>query len=123
MPPAARGLLRRSPESARIVLLTSNDFMDDQVLQSIVSATGTQYLGPLELFMNTLDWALQGGDLLHIRSQGHFNRTLPPMQRRAQLALESANYALALSWLILLAAFSGTYRLVRRRRYRGALGL
>ena len=105
------------------MLFASNDFMDDQVLQSLVSATGTQYLGPLELFMNTLDWALQDDDLLQIRSRGHFNRTLPPMERRAQLALESINYALSLLWLLLLAAYSGAYRLWRRRRYRRALGL
>lgn len=115
--------LRRSPESSRIVLFASNDFMDDQVLDSMVSATGTQYLGPLELFMNTLDWSLQDDELLSIRSRGHFNRTLPPMERRAQLLIEYFNYGLALAWLGLLAAAAIANRWMRRRRYARSLTL
>ena len=120
-PPPARNLLRQSPEAARIVLFSSNDFMDDQVLSSIVTATGTQYLGPLELFMNTLDWALQEDRLLEIRSRGHFNRTLPPMERRAQRLIEYFNYALALLWLAALGVFAAAYRALRRRHYRRGL--
>ena len=104
--PTNTGLLERSPESARIVLYASNDFMSDQVLNSIVAASGTQYLGPLELFMNTLDWALQDEQLLSIRSRGHFNRTLPPMERRVQQRIEYVNYGLAL--LLLSCSLSET---------------
>ena len=118
----ARGApLRRSPESARIILFASNDFMDDQVLSSIVTASGTQYLGPLELFGNTLDWSLQDEQLLGIRSRGHFNRTLPPMDNSAQRALEYLNYGLSLLWLLLLALCASGYRFVRRRHYARAL--
>ncbi|MEZ5570251.1 MAG: Gldg family protein [Halioglobus sp.] len=113
--------LRRSPESARIILFASNDFMDDQVLSSIVTASGTQYLGPLELFGNTLDWALQDEQLLAIRSRGHFNRTLPPMEKNAQRALEYLNYAAALLWLALLALLGAVLRYARRRHYARAL--
>jgi ABC-2 type transport system permease protein len=115
--------LLRSPESSRIVLFASNDFMDDQVLSSVVSATGTQYLGPLELFMNTLDWALQDDALLAIRSRGHFNRTLPPMERRAQVLIEYFNYGLSLLWLGLLAVIAIANRWLRRRRYARSLTL
>jgi ABC-2 type transport system permease protein len=121
--PMARNLLERSPESARIVLYASNDFMSDQVLKSIVAASGTQYLGPLELFMNTLDWSLQDEQLLSIRSRGHFNRTLPPMERRVQLLLESVNYGLALILLLLLALGSWLRTLLRRRYYARGLRL
>lgn len=109
-------LIEHSAESARIVLFSSNDFLDDQVLSSLVTATGTQYLGPLELFMNTLDWALQDEQLLDIRSRAHFNRTLPPMERQSQLVLEYFNYGLALLWLLVLALVSWL-RLILRRRY------
>jgi ABC-2 type transport system permease protein len=121
--PMARSLLERSPESARIVLYASNDFMSDQVLKSIVAASGTQYLGPLELFMNTLDWSLQDEYLLSIRSRGHFNRTLPPMERRVQLLLESVNYGLALLLLLLLALGSWLRNILRRRHYTRGLRL
>jgi len=110
-------LLRRSPESARIVLFASNDFMDDQLLQATVAAAGTQYLGPLELFMNTVDWALQDGQLLRIRSAGHFNRTLPPMEPKTQAMLEYFNYGIAIGWLLLLALASWVVKSLRRRRF------
>ena len=117
------GLLDRSPESARIILYASNDFMDDQVLASIVATTGTQYLGPLELFMNTLDWALKDDQLKSIRSRAHFNRTLPPMERRIQLLIEYCNYGLALLWLLVLASASGLHNILRRRHYARGLSL
>ncbi len=113
--------LQRSPESARIILYASNSFMDDQVLSSIVTASGTQYLGPLELFGNTLNWSLQDEQLLGIRSRGHFSRTLPPMEVHAQRALEYLNYGMSLLWLLLLALCAGGYRYMRRRSYARAL--
>ena len=100
-----------------------NDFMDDQILNAEVAATGTRYLGPLELFMNTLDWSLRDDQLLQIRSRAHFNRTLPPMERRAQALIEYFNYGLALLWLGLLAALHQLRRLLQRRYFRKALAL
>ncbi len=117
------GLLQRSPESARIVLYSSNDFMDDQVLNGQVMANGTQYLGPVELLLNTLDWALRDDELLKIRSRAHFNRTLPSMERRGQAIIEYLNYGLALLWLGLLALLHWLRKRLRRRRYAVRLGL
>jgi ABC-2 type transport system permease protein len=119
----SRGVLERSPESARIVLFSSNDFMEDKVLGSLVAASGTQYLGPLDLFKNTLDWALQDEQLLEIRARAHFNRTLPPMERRAQLLIEYFNYGLSLLWLLLLALAAWLLRTLRRRQYARSLAL
>ena len=116
-------LLERSPGSARMIVFASNDFMDDQMLNAIITASGTQYLGPLELLMNTLDWALQDDTLLAIRSRAHFNRTLPPMERQTQALIEYANYGLALLWLGLLAIAYWLRKLARRRHYRKSLAL
>lgn len=121
--PGPRSVLARSPESARIVLFASNDFVSDKVLNSLVTASGTQYLGPLDLFSNTLDWALQDEQLLDIRSRAHFNRTLPPMEHRAQLLIEYFNYGLALLWLLLLALAAWLQAILRRRRYAKGLAL
>ena len=121
--PAVGALLERSPESARIVLYASNDFLDDQILSSLVATTGTQYLGPLELFMSTLDWALQDDQLLTIRSRAHFNRTLPPMERRSQMLIEYFNYGLAILWLLLIALVTWLQSIMRRRRYARSLSL
>ena len=122
-PPGYSGRLQHSPESARIVLFASNDFLDDQVLNASVTASGTQYLGPVELFMNTLDWALRDDQLLQIRSAAHFNRTLPPMTARSQALLEYFNYGLAILWLGLLAAVYWLLKFRRRRRYARGLNL
>jgi len=117
--PDARGItgnhISQSPKSARIVIYSSNNFLNDQVLQALVQATGTQYLGPMELFSNTLDWALQEEQLLDVRSRAHFNRTLPPMEQSARLLLEIFNYGAALVWLLLLGVL---YWLLKRRRRR-----
>lgn len=118
-----RTVLDRSPESARLIVFASNDFMDDQMLNAVVAAAGTQYLGPLELLMNTLEWSLQDQSLLQIRSRAHFNRTLPPMSRQAQQFVEYLNYGLAIVWLLLLAGLHGLCTLRRKRFYRRSLGL
>tara|TARA_R110001599_G_scaffold353459_1_gene592743 strand:- start:454695 stop:457550 length:2856 start_codon:yes stop_codon:yes gene_type:complete len=117
------GLLSRSPESARIMLYSSNDFMDDQVLSAQVMASGTQYLGPVELLLNSLDWALQDDELLRIRSRAHFNRTLPPMEQQAQAMVEYINYGLAVIWLVFLALVHWLRSKLRKRRYATRLEL
>ncbi len=119
----AAGLLQHSPESARIILYSSNDFADDQILNAQVMASGTQYLGPVELLLNTLDWALQDDELLKIRSRAHYNRTLPAMERQGQAIIEYLNYGFALLWLGLLALVHWLRKGLRRRRYAARLQL
>lgn len=116
-------LIPRSPESSRLLVFASNDFLGDQVLAAQVRAAGTQYLGPLELMGNTMDWALQEELLRGIRSRGHFNRTLPPMEQRARWLLEAFNYGAALAWLGLLGIYHYLRSRSRRRRYARELGL
>jgi ABC-2 type transport system permease protein len=114
-------IIEHSPNSARIILYASNDFLDDQILNVVVSAAGTQYIGALELFMNTLDWAVQDDALLSIRSHGNFNRTLPAMERSAQRTLEYLNYAVSFLFLLLLAAIHRVRKVLRKRHYAKAL--
>ena len=97
--------------------------MDDQILNAQVMASGTQYLGSVELLLNTLDWALQDDELLKIRSRAHFNRTLPPMEPRGQAIIEYLNYGLAALWLTVLALIHWLRKHLRRRRYTRKLGL
>ncbi|TXS93988.1 ABC transporter permease subunit [Parahaliea maris] len=120
---ALQPLLEHSPHSARLVVFASNDFLDDQMLNASIAASGTQYHGSLEMFMNTLDWALQDDTLLSIRSRGQYNRTLPAMTDRAQSFIEYFNYGLALLLLLLIAALSWLRQRLRRRRYRRELAL
>ena len=121
--PGANGMIARSSESARIVLFASNDFLDDQVLNASVTASGTQYLGPVELFTNTLDWALNDDQLVHIRSRAHFNRSLPPMDRQAQAFIEYFNYGLSVCWLAILGLVYWLRKILTRKRYSAGLNL
>jgi ABC-2 type transport system permease protein len=110
-----RSHLGQSTESARLLLIGSNDFASDQVLSGLVTASGTQFLSPVELLLNALDWSLTDGELLAIRSRAHFNRTLPPMEAPLQARLEILNYAAA---LVLLALIGLLHWLGQRRRQR-----
>ena len=115
-------VIERSPESSRLVIYTSNDFLTDQILGTMTSMTGSQYLGPLELIANTVDWALEDEGLLGIRSLAHFNRSLPPMEKEQQLFWEYLNYGLAVVALLLIAVWQRRRRAGRRRQYLATLG-
>ena len=104
-------VIERSPESARIILFASNDFLQDQMIQLAGSAAGSEYLNSLQLLANAVDWSLEDAGLLGIRARGHFNRTLPPMEHGTQLFWEYLNYALAAAALVGIA-------LLQRRRKR-----
>jgi ABC-2 type transport system permease protein len=86
----------RSPESARLFVFGSNDFLADQVLGIIGSAEGTLYGNTIQLMANVADWSVEDRSLLAIRARGHFNRTLPPMDGAEQVGVESVSYLLAL---------------------------
>ena len=95
-------VIRRAPESARLMVIASNDFLADQTLQMVGSADGTMYTNPLQLMVNVVDWALEDQNLIGIRARGHFNRTLPPMAESEQAWLEYLNYGLALLGIVLV---------------------
>ena len=66
------------------------------MLQLIGSAEGTIYGNSVQLMANVVDWSLEDRSLLAIRSRGHFNRTLPPLEQAEQAVIESVNYLVAL---------------------------
>ncbi len=92
----------RSPESARIILFSSNSFLNDMILSIGSSVMRSSYLGPIQLIANSVDWSLEDRGLLSIRGRGHFSRTLLPMNRDTQFFWEYLNYALALLGLVLV---------------------
>lgn len=105
------GVIEHSPESARIILFSSNDFLTDSVVHLAGSSSRGEYLNSLQLIANTVDWSLEDAGLLSIRSRGHFNRTLPPMAQGEQMFWEYLNYALA-------ALALGLVALIQRRRHK-----
>jgi ABC-2 type transport system permease protein len=89
-------VIERSPESARIILVASNTFADDAVLNLASEGMGTLYTKPVEFLQNTVDWSLEDRGLLSIRSRAQYARTLVPMEHGSQLFWEYLNYGLAL---------------------------
>ncbi|MEM7099511.1 MAG: Gldg family protein [Pseudomonadota bacterium] len=89
------GVISRSPESARLIVFSSNDFLADQTLQMVGSADGTLYLNSVQLVANIVDWATEDQSLVGIRSRGNFNRTLPGFDEGQQSLIEWINYSVA----------------------------
>jgi ABC-2 type transport system permease protein len=98
-------------------LFSSNDFVQDQVLQLTAGVSQNDYLNSLQLMMNAVDWSLEDRALISIRARGNFNRTLPPMEHDQQLMWEYGNYALAFALLMGLALFDRQRRKRKQREY------
>jgi ABC-2 type transport system permease protein len=109
-------VIERSPESARIILFSSNDLFSDQMLGLSSAVSQTRHLNSLQLLVNAVDWSLEDAGLLSIRSRGYFDRTLPPLDRGEQMFWEYLNYGLAVGVLMMIAIIE------RRRRRRKQLG-
>lgn len=105
-------VIERSPESARLIVFGSNDFLRDQITHMSGAANGTQYLAPFQLIANAVDVALDDTGLLSIRSRGQFNKTLPPMQDSRKQFWEILNYVLA---GLVIAVLYFVTRFARRR--------
>ena len=110
--PVVTGLIGKSPESARIILVGSNDAFTDRTLQLSRAANNDRFVNSLQFLENVVDWALEDRALLSIRSRAHFARTLVPMTREQKAFWEYLNYGIVLMGLALIY---GGYRYHLRR--------
>ena len=116
--PSITGVIERSPESARIILVGSSSFLSDELLEVISSVDRTQYQTPMRFAENLIDWSLEDRGLLALRSRGgQFSRTLLPMSETTQMTWEYANYVLALIGLLAIYLFRRFARASAERRY------
>ncbi|MEM9620212.1 MAG: Gldg family protein [Pseudomonadota bacterium] len=112
-------VITQSPESARLLVFSSNDFLADQTLQMIGSADGTVYANSVQMMANVVDWALEDQNLIGIRARGNFNRTLPGMEVGEQSFVEYVNYGLALlGVLLVLVIYRARLRLRQQQHQR-----
>ncbi len=110
--PVVTGMIDKSPESARVILIGSNEAFTDQTLQLSRAAANDRFVNSLQFLENVVDWALEDRALLSIRSRAHFARTLVPMTREQKAFWEYLNYAIV---LVGLALIYGAYRYHLRR--------
>jgi ABC-2 type transport system permease protein len=94
------GTIEVSPETARLVVIGSAEFVDDIVFNISSRLTMDRYLNSLKLVQNAVAWSTEDLDLLNIRSRGTYARVLDPMTERGQSFWEGANYVVALVALI-----------------------
>lgn len=110
-------VIKHAPDSARIILFSSNDFLQDNVIQLTGGISQGDYLNTLQLIVNAVDWSLEDRALMSIRSRGNFNRTLPPLEHNQQLFWEYSNYALAFMLLVAVAVWQRQRRKRKQRHY------
>ncbi|MGO9544051.1 MAG: Gldg family protein [Rhodomicrobium sp.] len=116
--PSITGVIERSPESARIILIGSGSFLSDDILSLLSQADRTQYLAPLSFAQNLVDWSLEDRGLLSLRARGGlFSRTLEPVKAGSQPIWEYLNYALALFGLGLVYLVRRHLRRLSDRKY------
>ncbi|HUL68404.1 MAG TPA: Gldg family protein [Burkholderiaceae bacterium] len=110
-------VIDQSPASARLIVVGSNAFFNDQTMDLESQALGTSYRKPAEFALNLVDWSLEDQGLLGIRSRSRFARTLDPLSSNAQAAWEYADYALVLAGLFVVWLVLRRRRSVAARRY------
>jgi ABC-2 type transport system permease protein len=96
----AAGTIERSPDSARLVVVGSAEFVDDTVFDISSSLTHDRYLNSLQFMQNALDWSVEDLDLLAIRSRGTATRVLSPEAEEQQSFWEGLNYTVVLLALV-----------------------
>jgi len=102
--PSTVGTIDTSPDTARLVVIGSAEFLNDVVFQLSSSLTRDRYRNSLQFVQNTVDWSVEDLDLLSIRSEGAATRVLVPLTQRDETFWEVANYVLALLALIVIGA-------------------
>ncbi|RMG41714.1 MAG: ABC transporter permease [Candidatus Dadabacteria bacterium] len=108
--PVITGVIDKSPDSARIIVYASNEFLADATLRISATKGTNRFINSLQLMENTLDWSVEDRGLLSIRNRGHFTRTLKPLEKSEQMFWEYLNYAMALAGLLIVF---GIYRTSR----------
>lgn len=112
--PQAGSVIESSPDTARLVVIGSSDFLTDIVFQISANMSGDRYLNSLKLLQNAVDWSVEDLDLLGIRARGTSARVLKPMEAGDETVWEVLNYGIALISLIVI----GVVWMVRRRHER-----
>jgi ABC-2 type transport system permease protein len=98
--PPPVGTIELSPESARLVVIGSGEFLNDTVFDISAALTRDRYLNSLAFMQNAVDWSVEDLDLLSIRARGSAIRVLVPLTDEQQSFWEGLNYVLALLSLV-----------------------
>ena len=109
------GLIERSPDGTRMIVLGSSEFVNDTVYQISANFAGDRFVSNLQLIANAIDWFTEDVSLASIRSRGSVARILPPISEEAQNRWVLINYAVAIFGLILIAVVWQIQRRTEKR--------
>ncbi|HUU01796.1 MAG TPA: Gldg family protein [Myxococcota bacterium] len=105
------GMIERSEQEARLLVLGSANFVNDIVL-SISSQVSQANLANLQFVNNLVDWSVEDAGLLSIRSKERFARTLARLDSGEMIGWQVGNFAFAILAVVLI----GLITLGRRGR-------
>ncbi|MEA3408361.1 MAG: Gldg family protein [Chloroflexota bacterium] len=92
-----------SPQTSRLVVIGSAEFLDDLVFDLSYRLSGERYRNSLKLLQNAVAWSTEDLDLLSIRASGTSARVLYSLSEGSQSFWEAANYVAALLSLVVLS--------------------
>lgn len=118
---SGKNVIEKSPESARIILFSSNNFLSDRLFFLLSIALGTSYENQMQLIDNAIDWSLEDRNMLSIRGRGIFVRTLRMLTPFGVVAFEYGNYVLGVLELTFVWFLRRRYERGVRRRYENLL--
>jgi ABC-2 type transport system permease protein len=95
-------LIESSPDTARLIVVGSSEFLNDTVFQLASSLSRDSDANALQFLQNTVDWATEDTDLLSIRARGTSARVLDSLTDKQETQWEAFNYAAALISLVVL---------------------
>lgn len=99
-PVVTTGRIDQSPDTARMIVIGSADFLNDDVFQISSQISFDRYLNSLQFLQNAVDWSVEDIDLLNIRSRGTHARLLKPLTNDEQALWEYRNYVFVIVVLI-----------------------
>ncbi|MBN1877568.1 MAG: Gldg family protein [Anaerolineae bacterium] len=105
-PEAVPGTITVSPETSRLLVVSSAEFLDDIVLELSTTLSRDRYLNSFQLVQNAIAWATEDLELLDIRARGTTSRVLNSLDNSGQSFWEIANYIVALVALLTLGGFA-----------------
>jgi ABC-2 type transport system permease protein len=103
-------IIKKSSESARLVVVGSSEFVNDTVISISQSMSQDRFLNSLGFLQNLIDWSVEDEELLLIRSRGIHARLLLPLSRQEQTFWEWLNYAVAIVALLIVSLYGGLRR-------------
>ncbi|RMF79919.1 MAG: ABC transporter permease, partial [Chloroflexi bacterium] len=89
------GVIERSPSTTRLIVVSSSEFLNDNVFQLASRFTNDRILNGLQFAQNSVDWFVEDASLASLRSQGSAARLLDPLTEAEQTRWETINYIFA----------------------------